>query len=102
MCSLLGANVVRGLLESLRNEGQENLAALEVAAEKRSVEDAERAAHTLKSSSRALGLLALSESMASIESQFARGEMPQADSLKYARTAFEKGLASLEQHLSRG
>jgi len=40
--------------------------------------------------------------MASIESQFARGEMPQADILKYARTAFEKGLASLEQHLSRG
>ena len=102
MCSLLGADVVRGLLDSLRNEGHENLATLEVAAKEHSVEDGERAAHTLKSSSRALGLLALSESMASIESQFARGEMPQADCLKYASTAFEKGLASLEQHLSRG
>ena len=37
-----------------------NLATLEMAAEKRSIEDGERAAHTLKSSSRALGLLALS------------------------------------------
>ena len=79
MCSLLGAGVVRGLLDSLRTEGHENLATLELAAVKRSGEDGERAAHTLKSSSRALGLLALSESMASIELQFARGEMPQAD-----------------------
>ena len=34
MCSLLGADVVRGLLDSLRNEGQENLTTLEMAAEK--------------------------------------------------------------------
>lgn len=94
--------VINKSLRDMVTEGHENLATLEVAAKEHSVEDGERAAHTLKSSSRALGLLALSESMASIESQFARGEMPQADCLKYASTAFEKGLASLEQHLSRG
>ena len=94
--------VINKSLRDMVTEGHENLATLEMAAKEHSVEDGERVAHTLKSSSRALGLLALSESMASIESQFARGEMPQADSLKYANTAFEKGLASLEQHLSRG
>ena len=94
--------VINKSLRDMVTEGHENLATLEMAAKEHSVEDGERAAHTPKSSSRALGLLALSESMTLIESQFARGEMPQADRLKNASTAFEKGLASLEQHLSRG
>ena len=100
MLSLLGAEVVRGLLDSLSKEGRENLATLEMAIEQHRYEEGERAAHTLKSSSKALGLLALSESMASIETQFANGEGPQVDRLEYAKTAFEEGLTLLKEHLS--
>ncbi len=100
MLSLLGAEIVRGLLDSLSNEGRENLATLEMAIERHQYEEGGRAAHTLKSSSKALGLLALSESMASIETQFAGGEVPQVESLKYANAAFEEGLALLREHLS--
>lgn len=71
-----------------------------MALEQHSYKDAERAAHTLKSSSKALGLLALSESMASIELQFARGEMLQVANLNYAKAVFEEGLALLREHLS--
>ena len=100
MISLLGAEVVRGLIDSLKNEGQENLSALEMALEQHSFEAGERAAHTLKSSSKALGLLALSESMASIERQFAGGKVPQVESLKYSNAVFEEGLTLLTEHLS--
>ena len=100
MRSLLGVELVRGLLESLSNEGQENLATLEVAIERHQYEEGERAAHTLKSSSKALGLLAISESMAAIETQFANGEVPQVESLKHANAVFEEGLALLKEHLS--
>lgn len=99
MLSLLGPEVVRGLLDSLSNEGKENLATLKVALEKQSFEVGERAAHTLKSSSKALGLLAVSESMAVIETQLARRELPQKDVLDQASTAFEEGLALLREHL---
>lgn len=101
MLSLLGAEVVQGLLDSLSNEGRENLATLEMAMERHQYEEGGRAAHTLKSSSKALGLLALSESMASIETQFAGGEVPRVESLKYANVVFEEGLALLREHLSR-
>ena len=100
MLSLLGEEVVRGLLDSLSNEGRENLSTLEIAIEQHRHEEGERAAHTLKSSSRALGLLALSESMASIETEFASGEVPQVDRLEYAKTVFEQGLNLLKEHLS--
>ncbi len=100
MLSLLGAEVVQGLLDSLSNEGRENLTMLEMAIEQRRHEEGQRAAHTLKSSSKALGLIALSESMASIESQFACGELPRTESLKQAQTAFEEGLAMLREHVS--
>ena len=100
MLSLLGAEVVRGLLDSLSNEGRENLSTLEIAIEQHRHEEGERAAHTLKSSSKALGLLALSESMASIETEFASGEVPQVDRLEYAKTVFEQGLTLLKEHLS--
>lgn len=100
MLSLLGVEVVRGFIDSLSNEGRENLATLEMALEQHSYKDAERAAHTLKSSSKALGLLALGESMASIELQFARGEMLQVANLNYAKAVFEEGLALLREHLS--
>ena len=100
MLSLLGAEVVRGLLDSLSNEGRENLATLGIAIEQHRHEEGERAAHTLKSSSKALGLLALSESMASIERQFAGGKVPQVESLKYSNAVFEEGLALLTEHLS--
>ncbi len=100
MILLLGAEVVRGLIDSLKNEGQENLSALEMALAQQSFEAGERAAHTLKSSSKALGLLALSESMASIERQFAGGKVPQVESLKYSNAVFEEGLALLTEHLS--
>jgi signal transduction histidine kinase/DNA-binding NarL/FixJ family response regulator len=100
MLSLLGSEVVRGLLDSLSNEGRENLTMLEMAIEQRRHEEGQRAAHTLKSSSKALGLIALSESMASIESQFACGELPRTESLKQAQTAFEEGLAMLREHVS--
>ncbi len=100
MISLLGAEVVQGLLDSLSNEGRENLTMLEMAIEQRRHEEGQRAAHTLKSSSKALGLIALSESMASIESQFACGELPRTESLKQAQKAFEEGLAMLREHVS--
>lgn len=100
MLSLLDSEVVRGLLDSLSNEGRENLTILEMAIEQRRYEEGQRAAHTLKSSSKALGLIALSESMASIESQFACGELPRTESLKQAQTAFEEGLAMLREHVS--
>ncbi len=100
MLSLLGAEVVQGLLDSLSNEGRENLTMLEMAIEQRRYEEGQRAAHTLKSSSKALGLIALSESMASIESQFACGELPRTESLKQAQTAFDEGLAMLREHVS--
>ena len=100
MLSLLGAEVVQGLLDSLSNEGRENLTMLEMAIEQRRHEEGQRAAHTLKSSSKALGLIALSESMASIESQFACGELPRTESLKQAQTAFDEGLAMLREHVS--
>lgn len=100
MLSLLGAEVVQGLLDSLSNEGRENLTMLEMAIEQRRHEEGQRAAHTLKSSSKALGLIALSESMASIESQFACGELPRTESLKQAQKAFEEGLAMLREHVS--
>ena len=101
MLSLLGAEVVRGLIDSLSNEGRENLATLAVAIERHQYEEGERASHTLKSSSKALGLLALSESMASIETQFAGGDLPQFDSLTHANAVFEEGLVLLREHLSR-
>ena len=101
MLSLLGAEVVRGLIDSLSNEGRENLATLAVAIERHQYVEGERAAHTLKSSSKALGLLALSESMASIETQFAGGDLPQFDSLTHADAVFEEGLVLLREHLSR-
>jgi signal transduction histidine kinase/DNA-binding NarL/FixJ family response regulator len=100
MLSLLGSEVVRGLLDSLSNEGRENLTMLEMAIEQRRYEEGQRAAHTLKSSSKALGLIALSESMASIESQFACGELPRTENLKQAQTAFDEGLAMLGEHVS--
>ena len=48
----------------------------------------------------ALGLLAISESMAAIETQFADGEVPQVESLKHANAVSEEGLALLKEHLS--
>jgi len=99
MLSILGPEVVRGLLDSLSNEGKENIATLKVALEKQRFEVGERAAHALKSSSKALGLLALSESMTVIETQLARRELPQITVLDQASTAFEEGLALLREHL---
>ena len=94
-------SVLAGLARVVRvDEGRENLATLGIAIEQHRHEEGERAAHTLKSSSKALGLLALSESMASIEGQFAGGKVPQVESLKYSNAVFEEGLALLTEHLS--
>jgi len=60
-----------------------------------------RAAHTLKSSSKALGLIALSECMATIETQFARGEIPDYAILEHAAAVLEQGIGSSTAHLSR-
>ena len=72
-----------------------------MAIERHQYVEGERAAHTLKSSSKALGLLALSDSMASIETQFAGSDLPQFDSLTHANAVFEEGLVLLREHLSR-
>lgn len=101
MLSILGFEVVQGLFESLSNEGQDNLATLRLALQEQSFEDGERAAHTLKSSSRALGLTALSACMAALEADFAFGETPTVSRLVEAKTTFDQGLRLLEEHLSR-
>lgn len=100
MLSLLGIEVVRGVYESLRNEGQENIATLHIALKDHCFEEGARAAHTLKSSGKALGLIALSESMAKIEMQFTQGETPNPSMLGQANASFEEGLRLLKEHLS--
>lgn len=101
MLSLLGVEVVRGFLESLRKEGKGNIATLHIALKDHSFEEGARAAHTLKSSSKALGLLALSEAMGKIEMQFTQGETPDFSMLGQVNASFEEGLRLLKEHLSR-
>lgn len=101
MRSLLGADVVRELGESLSGEGSQNIATLQKALTDKRFDEGARAAHTLKSSSKALGLIALSECMATIETQFARGETPDSATLDHAAAVLEQGIGSLKAHLSR-
>jgi HPt (histidine-containing phosphotransfer) domain-containing protein len=64
-------------------------------------EDGARAAHTLKSSSKALGLLALSDQMSEIEAQLTNGLSLNQDTLDQATHSLGEGLRLLEAHLAR-
>ena len=101
MLDLLGEEVVQSLFTSLSNEGRANMATLQQTLVDNGLEDGARAAHTLKSSSKALGLLALSDQMSEIEAQLANGLSLNPDTLDEAAHSLGEGLRLLEAHLAR-
>ena len=101
MLDLLGEEVVQSLLTSLSNEGRANMATLQQTLVNKGFEDGARAAHTLKSSSKALGLLALSDQMSEIEAQLTEGLSLNPDTLDQAAHSLGEGLRLLEAHLAR-
>jgi signal transduction histidine kinase/DNA-binding NarL/FixJ family response regulator len=101
MLDLLGEEVVQSLLTSLSNEGRANMAVLQQTVIDKGFEDGARAAHTLKSSSKALGLLALSDQMSEIEAQLTNGLSLNQDTLDQAAHSLGEGLRLLEAHLAQ-
>jgi HPt (histidine-containing phosphotransfer) domain-containing protein len=101
MLDLLGEEVVQSLLTSLSNEGRTNMSVLQQTLIDKGFEDGARAAHTLKSSSKALGLLALSDQMSEIEAQLTNGLSLNQDTLDQATHSLGEGLRLLEAHLAR-
>jgi CheY-like chemotaxis protein len=101
MLDLLGEEVVQSLLNSLSKEGRTNMATLQQTLVDNGFEDGARAAHTLKSSSKALGLLALSDQMSEIEAQLTNGLSLNQDTLDQAAHSLGEGLRLLEAHLAR-
>jgi CheY-like chemotaxis protein len=101
MLDLLGEEVVQSLLTSLSNEGEANMAVLQQTLIDKGFEDGARAAHTLKSSSKALGLLALSDQMSEIEAQLTNGLSLNQDTLDQAAHSLGEGLRLLEAHLAQ-